>query len=262
MNGMDVPGTCVVVYYHCVRQEERTRFARQMELVARHTVPVRADRAEPLPKNGRFACVTFDDAMMGLIENALPELEKRGIPATIFAVSGKLGQPPDWGNYSREPLTTELTMTASQLREIAGRTTIGSHTVSHPMLSTLSSIEAMGELEDSRKSLECLLNRKITLFSFPYGDFNNCLLKWASAAGYERVFTTLPATIETESLPSIVGRIRIDPTDWPLEFRLKILGAYRWLPAAFALKRKIRLLFNKRNKRPTINYDARREHGD
>ncbi len=29
------------------------------------------------------------------------------------------------------------------------------------------------------------------------------------------------------------------PSNWPLEFHLKLMGAYRWVPMAIALKRKI-----------------------
>ncbi len=36
-----------------------------------------------------------------------------------------------------------------------------------------------------------------------------------------------------------MGRVRVDPTDWPLEFHLKLMGAYRWLPMAIALKRRL-----------------------
>jgi hypothetical protein len=35
----------------------------------------------------------------------------------------------------------------------------------------------------------------------------------------------------------VTGRIDVQPTDWQIEFRLKVLGAYRWLPHAFAVKR-------------------------
>ncbi|MGH9717534.1 MAG: polysaccharide deacetylase family protein [Candidatus Acidiferrales bacterium] len=234
-----------------------------MDVLLHHAVPIRADFAAPLAANSRFVCVTFDDGLVSFAECALPELEKRGIPATVFAVSGKLGQPPDWANYSDEPLTTERTMTSGELREISDRALIGSHTATHPMLTKLSETEAARELEQSRKALERLLNRNVTLFSFPYGDFNYALIKWSSAAGYQRVFTTLPFAFASEcgAEESVVGRVSVEPTDWPVEFRLKILGAYQWLPAAFAIKRNIRFLLH-RNKDPKVAYDTRREHGN
>jgi peptidoglycan/xylan/chitin deacetylase (PgdA/CDA1 family) len=237
------PGICVVLYYHTVAPSQRERFARQMDILLRHANPIRADFEAPLPHGRRFACVTFDDAMTSFVENALPELEKRGIPGTVFAASGKLGRRPDWGNYSNEPLPSESTITEAQLGEIADRVLIGSHTVSHPMLTRLSEKDAKCELDESRRTLQGMLNKKVTLFSFPYGDFNERLIKWTKEVGYERVFTTLPLPVESGAEASVIGRVTVEPTDWPTEFRLKLFGAYQWLPVAFAVKRKIRSLF-------------------
>jgi hypothetical protein len=37
-----------------------------------------------------------------------------------------------------------------------------------------------------------------------------------------------------------IGRIGVTPHDWPLEYRLKVIGAYQWLPLAIAAKRWVR----------------------
>jgi peptidoglycan/xylan/chitin deacetylase (PgdA/CDA1 family) len=245
MGARPLPSTCVVLYYHGIGPGQRDRFARQMDLLVRHAKPIRSDFAASLPSDQHFACVTFDDAMVSFAKTALPELEKRKIPSTVFVVSGKMGQPPDWANYSDEPLTTELTMNSNQLREISDRVLIGSHTSTHPMLTRVSESEARNELEESRKALEDVLNDKVTQFSFPYGDFNDELVRWCHEAGYGRVFTTLPLVFESGQADSVVGRISVEPTDWPLEFRLKVLGAYQWLLLAFTVKRAIRLLLHK-----------------
>jgi peptidoglycan/xylan/chitin deacetylase (PgdA/CDA1 family) len=234
-----------------------------MDILLRYAVPVQADFQLPLPPGKHFAAVTFDDAMVSIYEQALPEMEKRGIPATVFAVSGKLGQSAAWGNYSEEPLTPEPTVNSEQLRTLAERALVGSHTVTHPMLTRLSEAEAKAELRESRTSLEHLLDRKVTLFSFPYGDFNGKLIKWSGEAGYQRVFTTLPSVFESEdgAEAAVVGRVPAEPTDWPLEFRLKLLGAYSWLPTAFKIKRKLRRLIYS-SKRQKSSCDIRREHSD
>jgi len=79
----------------------------------------------------------------------------------------------------------------------------------------------------------------VTTFSFPYGAFNAQLVEWCRDAGYERVFTTLPVIASSEPEEFAVGRVSVEPTDWSLEFRLKVLGAYRWLPLAYKMKRAI-----------------------
>jgi peptidoglycan/xylan/chitin deacetylase (PgdA/CDA1 family) len=114
--------------------------------------------------------------------------------------------------------------------------TLGSHTLTHPFLPSIGDDEARREIAGSRTALEGILNRKIGLFSFPFGGFNQRSIELCREAGYDRVFTTLPNFALVQPNEFVVGRVRVDPTDSPLEFRLKLAGAYRWLPFAFRLK--------------------------
>jgi len=237
---LQTPGGCVVLYYHEVRAEGRTRFARQMDALLRYARPVRADRTEPLAPGVRYAAVTFDDGYQNVVENALPELEKRRIPSTMFIVTESLGTRPRWLEDPRDLAKAEKVMSVDQLRNLpSDLVTVGSHTLTHPKLPSLSENEARMELLESRARLEELLNRPVNLFSFPHGAFNKELIQWCREAGYARVFTILPVPAFSRPDEFVTGRVSVDPTDWPLEFRLKLLGAYRWLPIAFALKRRL-----------------------
>jgi peptidoglycan/xylan/chitin deacetylase (PgdA/CDA1 family) len=113
------------------------------------------------------------------------------------------------------------------------------HTSSHPFLPSISEQDATSEIVRSRTKIEELLGRKVELFSFPFGGFNEKLVDICRNAGYQRIFTTLPGFAFENSHEYVVGRVRVDPTDGPLEFRLKLAGAYQWLPKVFAIKRKI-----------------------
>src|SRR5271157_2470642 len=131
-------------------------------------------------------------------------------------------------------------MSTDQLRKLpSDLVTVGSHTMTHPILLSLNEEDVRRELSGSRAQLEKILNKEIKLFSFPHGAFNAKLIEWCREAGYERVFTILPTLAFSDPQEFVSGRVSVEPTDWPLEFRLKLLGAYRWLPLAFALKRKI-----------------------
>jgi hypothetical protein len=61
----------------------------------------------------------------------------------------------------------------------------------------------------------------------------------ASRAGYKRVFLNVPVRARANCAADVVGRIEVSPTDWPLEYHLKIRGAYQWLPIAIATKRRL-----------------------
>jgi hypothetical protein len=64
-------------------------------------------------------------------------------------------------------------------------------------------------------------------------------------AGYRQAFSILPELSYFNSEKFVKGRIKVYASDWRLEYRLKLLGAYRWMPKAFLIKRKIRLLFQR-----------------
>ncbi len=233
LSGKSLSAQCVVLYYHSIPFEKRRQFARQMDTVVRLAKAIPADGKIPLEAGKHYAVVTFDDAFESVLRNALPELEKRKIPATVFVISDLIGRAPGWEGYP------ERTMTLDELKQLpADLVTFGSHTMMHPALPLLTEPEAKAELAQSRIKLENLLNRKITLFSFPYGAFQQCMMEWCREAGYERVFTTLPYLAFSDPQEFITGRVSVEPDDWGLEFRLKLLGAYRWLPFASALKQR------------------------
>jgi peptidoglycan/xylan/chitin deacetylase (PgdA/CDA1 family) len=57
----------------------------------------------------RAVAVTFDDAYADLTEQAVPFLRKRGVPATVFAVSGLLGKEFWWDRLEQTlPLPPEV----------------------------------------------------------------------------------------------------------------------------------------------------------
>ena len=255
-------GTCVILYYHEVRSEYRAHFARQMDILLRYAIPTRADHRVPLSPGARYAAVTFDDGYLNVIENALPELESRKIPSTLFIVTEALGKSPPWLRDSPSSANAEKVMSTDQLRRLpSDLVTVGSHTMTHPELPCLNEEDARRELSESRAKLEKILNKEVKLFSFPHGAFNAKLVEWCREAGYERVFTILPVLALSDPREFVTGRASVEPTDWPLEFCLKLLGAYRWLPLAFTLKRKILSTFfvSPAEEPQRIAYAARRD---
>src|SRR3712207_3995307 len=82
--------------------------------------------------------VTFDDGWTSQHTNALPILEKYGIPATMYIISGSINDQPAY-------------MTQEQIQDFAGRGhEIASHTVTPPPLPQLSGAQLAAELENSQ----------------------------------------------------------------------------------------------------------------
>lgn len=232
---------CVILYYHEVTAQSRDDFAQQLDDIVAFAQPIRLDQPPPSERGRRYVAVTFDDGFRSVVDNALPELEKRSIPSTHFVVAGALGRSPNWVTYGTDHSTAEQeVMSAEQLTQLSSLVTIGSHTLTHPLLPGMNETDARRELGESRRILESLAGRRVDLFSFPYGGFTAELVGWCAEAGYARVFTTQPVYAFADDREFVTGRVPVSPHDSRLEFRLKLLGAYRWLPRGVAVKRQVR----------------------
>ena len=229
--GEPFSGIAVAIYYHRVVPEDARRFARQMDHLIRWSEPIGADRCDAPQPGSRSVIVTFDDGWQSFRTTALPEIARRKIPVTLFAIPGRLGGRLEDG-------VGERLLTAEELLSLPrGLVAIGSHTCTHPDLPTLTEPDMRRELRDSRKILEDLTKTGVNLFCFPYGSFSPRALTLCAEEGYKKVFTGVPKLAMPSRDGFAVGRIAVEPDDWPLEFHLKISGAYCWVPLAIALKR-------------------------
>jgi peptidoglycan/xylan/chitin deacetylase (PgdA/CDA1 family) len=217
----------VILCYHNVRTEERRAFAWQMDELLRVGSPVDLDGTWPDSLKGLRVAVTFDDGYAEIGKNALPELEERGIPSTIFVPSGNLGGRPMWNQASGCGSGEDRIFTPEELRDLARPLVrIGSHTVSHADLTTLGTEEALRELCRSKEELEDILGTRVDLVAFPYGANTEHLAELSRSAGYRFGLTNEPEVMPPGRSGFLLGRIRVDPSDWKIEFMLKVRGAY------------------------------------
>jgi len=239
-------GTCAVLYYHDIGPCQ-DRFAQQMQYLARWAIPLPANFKAPLKNGKRYTCITFCDGFICFLEKALPELVKHNIPATIFVPSGYLGTCPGWADDNDHPgLVDQIIMDAEQLKSLpTDLVIVGSHGVFHKNLSSLCRCEAGEELFRSKQDLERIIQREVKLFFFPYGGYNKTSLELAREAGYDRVFCTVPRPAFRNPNEFLSGAIIVDPGDWLLEFKLKVLGGYNWLSLIASAKQSLTRL--KRN---------------
>ena len=121
--------------------------------------------------------VTFDDGNRSDYEVALPALLGRGLTATFFVVTFRIGERQYLGG--------------DEVRELAREgMRIGSHGLAHRDWRELSDVELTEELSGSRRELEMLLQTPVSDVSCPFGSYDRRVLAGARAAGYERVFTS------------------------------------------------------------------------
>jgi peptidoglycan/xylan/chitin deacetylase (PgdA/CDA1 family) len=237
--GRTPSASCIVLYYHSIAPEQRNAFAQQMDVVLRLTRPIDGEHVPSLEAGERYSVTTFDDGFEDVIENAVPELVNRGIHAIVFVTVDGLGKTAYWWPINT-PERSRRIATAEQIQQMPREwISCGAHTLTHPRLSTVDEARAKHEICESRRQLESLLGYTIGSFSFPFGDYDENVVRWCREAGYERAFTTQHKKAFEDPQAFLVGRVKVEPTDWRLEFRLKLLGGYVWLPWAIALKRRL-----------------------
>lgn len=139
----------------------------------------------PLP--ARSVVLTFDDGYEGFCEHAFPILAQHGFTATIFVVTGLVGRCAEWlsDGQVKAPL-----MSAETIRELhrAG-ITFGSHSNTHPRLSSLSVSKQRDQIFRSKAALEDLLGEEVRHFCYPYGDYGRRTRDLVEVAGYASAST-------------------------------------------------------------------------
>lgn len=235
---------CIIIYYHSLPRNKLHKFIRQIDYLKSVTAPVKLEFLEKKNKRGiRYSIVTFDDAFQSVITNGVPELIKRSIPFTIFIPSGQFGQEPKWLLNTGDKDENEIIATVDDLLKLPSEfVTFGSHTVTHPFLTELDEERAYHEIISSKQDLEKYFKKEIKYLAFPYGAYNQKVLDFCKEAGYKKVFSINYESPYRECSKYEIGRVSIELSDWMIEFKLKVLGAYAWMYYASILKRKLKNL--------------------
>jgi peptidoglycan/xylan/chitin deacetylase (PgdA/CDA1 family) len=106
-----------------------------------------------------------------------------------------------------------------QIMQNAG-VTFGSHTVTHPVVSRLTSAEMEYELSESKKRLETRLGTPVLDFAFPFGHQEECGVEATGLLrryGYRSAVTTVPGVNGPGANPFALRRIQIGAEDTPLQ---------------------------------------------
>jgi peptidoglycan/xylan/chitin deacetylase (PgdA/CDA1 family) len=126
--------------------------------------------------------------------------------------------------------TEELMLTREMIRAMAQQgVEIGAHTISHPILTSLSDDNAREEIARGKQQLESIIGKPVRLFAYPNGkvgmDFDGRHVAMAKEAGFDAAFTTAMGAANSGHDRFQIPRSR--PWDaTPFFFGLRLL---RWL---------------------------------
>lgn len=232
--------TRVVLYYHGVGKAHVESFKKQMEYLAKECLVVKPCDIYNMSIEGHRAvvAVTFDDAFVSVLENAMPVLREYGIPAGIFVPTGNIGRRPDWTMASDCPDKDEIVMNEQQIVALDKEGfEILSHAVSHSRLTDLNETDLEIELNQSKQHLERILGHEVSAISYPHGALDVNVHEVARKAGYTLGFTVDPNIVDNAIDSLRIGRFSVSPRDSLRVFKLKVSGACRVANYLRGLKR-------------------------
>jgi peptidoglycan/xylan/chitin deacetylase (PgdA/CDA1 family) len=94
--------------------------------------------------------------------------------------------------------------------------TIGSHTMTHPVLASLSASEQFEEIDSARLQLQAITGRPVTTFSYPFGtgrDFSATTLRALRKAGVTLGCANQPGLVTASSGPYRLPRFLVRDCD-------------------------------------------------
>jgi peptidoglycan/xylan/chitin deacetylase (PgdA/CDA1 family) len=104
----------------------------------------------------------------------------------------------------------------------------GSHTVSHPNLTSLNSdMEYKTEINKSKAVIEKHLQNQVDHFCFPAGDFNDVVIEYVRECGYKTAVTTIPGLNGSDTDPFRIRRVVV--TENFAAFKAYVSGFYLFL---------------------------------
>ncbi len=167
----------------------------------------------------------------------LPEADREAAMHEVRALTGH-ASPLDYDDDDR-------VMNHDELREIGGHPliTLGAHTVTHPVLSSLSVADQRDEITGSRDQLQEIIGRPVTSFAYPFGrpavDHDRRTRKLVADAGFESACAVLDRELTARSSAFALPRWAPPNVDGE-EFRTMLLQRLQPPAPASRLRRAVR----------------------
>jgi peptidoglycan/xylan/chitin deacetylase (PgdA/CDA1 family) len=138
------------------------------------------------PTTQSLISLTFDDGLRCQFDNAIPILNRHGIPATFFLIANQDPTHEPWDDHKDEWWKIDWSEgdITSLKQLIKDGHEIGSHSVSHHLPTMRAN--PLAETRESKERIEGWLGTKVTSFCYPYYQSHAYLAEGVKNAGYEQ----------------------------------------------------------------------------
>ena len=167
----DIP----ILTYHCIDDTifgvremfvSPGAFDEQMKYIKEQGyTPITFEDLDKIDSIDKPIMITLDDGYEDNYLYAYPILKKYHFKATIFLIVNAINKP----KYLK---MEEI----SQMKDLID---FQSHTLSHPHLADLDEGKILFELAQSKRGLESLLKKKVSVIAYPYGSYNQKVIEIA-----------------------------------------------------------------------------------
>lgn len=170
-------------------------------------------------RSGDLTCaITFDDARTGIESIALPILDARKIPFTVFVVTSFAdGQVPPL----TERYTNFLSWSAIKDLSLAG-VEIGSHGKFHLPAYQVPEQIVIDDVFESKRILEDRIGRPATSYAAPHGQVTRAAQRAANTAGYHLFLSSFSGWNGLAARPEKVWRLSFESHTTFDQFRMEI----------------------------------------
>ena len=135
--------------------------------------------------------ITFDDGHIDNYTNAFSIIKKHNIKVTIFLIANDMGRENViWNEAAESEQSNIMTWNQAKIMNKSGLVDFQSHGMSHKYLNRLSKTNLNFELTESFRLLKKNLGHYPIAISYPYGGFNETVIKKAQECGYKFACTT------------------------------------------------------------------------
>ncbi len=148
--------------------------------------------------------ISFDDGWSAQEGVVRAELEPRGMHAVFFVYTAAVGATPNNSGY--------ISWQQLRILESAGHE-VQSHTVSHGRLTDMPPSQLDREMRESRATIEREMHHPVKVIAYPFGIYDERVMRAASAAGYEFGLRADADLVEGKPLQYRIPRIRVGYDD-------------------------------------------------
>lgn len=172
--------------------------------------------------------ITFDDGYADIFENAIPILQELNMTAVIFAMGNRELTKFYWDG-EEDNVVSPLASNEQLRRANQLGFEIGSHSMNHIDLSTITNEDAYAEITHSKRRIEDVIGEPVHTFAYPYGSVNDRIRNIVEETTYSFACGVFTGPPKFDGDRYDFRRISINQNTGIIRFFLRLTTPYEYI---------------------------------